>query len=77
MISFGFFKKKIKLYCTKQHKTDDIPTIITPRGSAKPESDANLNACHLLGHIQNKKVIIQFYIITCTTSFNIATKNKI
>lgn len=27
-----------------------IPTIITPSGSAKPESVASLNACHLLGH---------------------------
>lgn len=27
-----------------------IPMIITPSGSAKPESAANLKACHLLEH---------------------------
>lgn len=39
----------------KQHKADDIPTIITPKGSAKPESVANLNACHLLRPIHNQR----------------------
>ena len=44
-------------------QADGIPTIMTPKGSAKPESDANLNACHLLTHPEimpeHFKIIIQ------------------
>ena len=36
------------------HKKEvGLPTIITPKGSAKPERVANLNACHLLRKTTN------------------------
>lgn len=50
----------------KQNINDNIPTITTPRGSAKPDSVANLNACHLLRHasvLTVKKLIFQINLI--------------
>lgn len=35
-----------------------VPTSITPKGSAKPESDAILNACHLLQHVNKPKEVV-------------------
>lgn len=39
-----------------QEKAVHLPTITTPSGSAKPESVANLNACHLLKNNTNQPV---------------------
>lgn len=52
------FNSPVELYlacvcvcvCAVKKKIVNIPTITTARGSAKPESVANLNACHLLRH---------------------------